>query len=430
MNDQWIDDLRNRMEQHSEPVPEELWDNIEQILRSENNAKAMLEGKTTRMWYMRAGAAAAAAIILILICLHTWKENQKNTQFAGQPKYEQTVPPTLHPIKKETIVNKEEQHLVLNTRAERTASKKQERIAETHVPNVITDEHEKIGDENKQQQPGKETSASGETENRQPAGNNEQLPGFGENNTPGFQLYPHRHKHKPAKWQTGLYAANIPSGTAKTYNGYGSLSPYKSSEVEEENILAAIPSDFPSDVPELNEYQHIYTDIEHYQTITLGVSIKYNLDERWSLASGLTYNILSSQLRSGNNNNYYNSQQTLHYLGIPLNINYTVWGHDKTIAYVSGGGLVEKNVAGTLTTDFIVGNNLQMQNRQEISVKPLQWSVNSAVGIQYQLYKNIGIYAEPGVAYYFKNKSDVMTIYKEKPLNFNLKLGLRFSLNK
>ncbi|MDD3908595.1 MAG: outer membrane beta-barrel protein, partial [Proteiniphilum sp.] len=153
-------------------------------------------------------------------------------------------------------------------------------------------------------------------------------------------------------------------------------------------------------------------------------------DERWSVTSGLTYTMLSSRLRSGTDNHYYNSRQTLHYVGIPLNVNYTVWENDKISTYVSGGGMVEKNVSGTLSTDFVIDNELQTQSRQKISVKPLQWSVNSAIGIQYRLTNNIGIYAEPGVAYHFRNGSKVETIYKEKPLNFNVSLGLRFSLNK
>ena len=41
-----------------------------------------------------------------------------------------------------------------------------------------------------------------------------------------------------------------------------------------------------------------------------------------------------------------------------------------------------------------------------------------------------GIYAEPGVAYYFDNESSLPTIYQEKPFNFNLNMGLRFNLGK
>ena len=89
--------------------------------------------------------------------------------------------------------------------------------------------------------------------------------------------------------------------------------------------------------------------------------------------------------------------------------------------------MVEKNLAGTLSTDYIVDNKIEERSQEGLSVKPLQWSVSSAAGMEYRLWKGIGLYAEPGVTYHFRNSSGVETIYREKPLNFNIRLGLRFS---
>lgn len=63
-----------------------------------------------------------------------------------------------------------------------------------------------------------------------------------------------------------------------------------------------------------------------------------------------------------------------------------------------------------------------------LDVDPLQWSVSAAAGVQVNFTKNIGLYAEPGVAYYFDDGSEVETIRKEHPFNFNLQVGLRFSI--
>ena len=57
----------------------------------------------------------------------------------------------------------------------------------------------------------------------------------------------------------------------------------------------------------------------------------------------------------------------------------------------------------------------------------MQCSLNAAAGLQFNILPNLGVYAEPGVGYYFNNGSKVETIYKEKPFNFNLKAGLRLS---
>ena len=60
---------------------------------------------------------------------------------------------------------------------------------------------------------------------------------------------------------------------------------------------------------------------------------------------------------------------------------------------------------------------------------PLQWSVGASLGIGYRFNGLVGIYLEPGVSYYFDNGSFVETVYRERPLNFSLGIGLRFNLN-
>ena len=61
------------------------------------------------------------------------------------------------------------------------------------------------------------------------------------------------------------------------------------------------------------------------------------------------------------------------------------------------------------------------------TVKPLQFSLTGAIGAQVNVTRRLGIYAEPGVAYFFDDGSDMQTIRKETPLNFNIQAGLRFT---
>ena len=51
-------------------------------------------------------------------------------------------------------------------------------------------------------------------------------------------------------------------------------------------------------------------------------------------------------------------------------------------------------------------------------------------GVQFSLSPLIGIYLEPGAIYYFDNGSDIETVYSDRPLNFNLNLGIRFSFDR
>ena len=64
---------------------------------------------------------------------------------------------------------------------------------------------------------------------------------------------------------------------------------------------------------------------------------------------------------------------------------------------------------------------------EDITVKPLQLSISSALGAQLNINKNIGLYLEPGVAYFFDDGSEIETIRKETPFNFNLQAGVRFT---
>ena len=97
--------------------------------------------------------------------------------------------------------------------------------------------------------------------------------------------------------------------------------------------------------------------------------------------------------------------------------------------YLTAGTLIEKSVSGSLKTKYVVENTLKDETEEELSSKPTQISVNAAAGVQLNITNRLGIYAEPGLGYHFKDNSTLNTIYKEKPLNFNLKFGLRLSLD-
>jgi len=73
-----------------------------------------------------------------------------------------------------------------------------------------------------------------------------------------------------------------------------------------------------------------------------------------------------------------------------------------------------------------VGKN--QERTESVSIRPLQLSVNGALGVEFNLSHLFSIYAEPGMGYYFDNGSSIPTYYQDKPFNFNLNLGLRFNI--
>ena len=157
----------------------------------------------------------------------------------------------------------------------------------------------------------------------------------------------------------------------------------------------------------------------HHQPIRFGFSLRYRFDDRWSVESGLTYTRLSADISNTVDGQTIATEQRLNYIGIPLNVQYLMWGSRYVNVYVAAGGLVEKMVKGSRTTQGTTNS---------VSIHPLQVSVNGALGAEFKFTEGLSLYAEPALNYYFDNHSAIPTFYQEKPLNFNLNLGLRFNL--
>lgn len=179
-----------------------------------------------------------------------------------------------------------------------------------------------------------------------------------------------------------------------------------------------------------NQGKDIETDIKHRLPIRAGVSFTYNFNERFGIETGLSYTNLISDVREGSESHYYIGEQKLHYIGIPLNLKYRVFSWKRFDLYASTGALAEKCVSAKLDKDFILDHQKKGNESENLSEKPIQWSVNASLGVQCNLVNSMSIFVEPGISYYFNDGTNIQTIYKEKPLNFNLNLGIRFTFGK
>ena len=89
---------------------------------------------------------------------------------------------------------------------------------------------------------------------------------------------------------------------------------------------------------------------------------------------------------------------------------------------------MEKCVDGSLTKEELSNTSSDIKTSSiGISEDALQWSSNIAADLQFDITRHIGVYIEPGISYYFDNRSEVRNIYKDRPFNFNLNLGLRYT---
>lgn len=177
-----------------------------------------------------------------------------------------------------------------------------------------------------------------------------------------------------------------------------------------------------------NQGREVKTEYKHHLPVRFGINAAYQLTNRLAIESGLTYTRLSSDMSEGTNENRIAGSQLLDYVGIPLNMRYKALTYRPFSLYMSAGLLAEQCVSGHRTKDYIISGKSRQTDKETISTKPLQMSVNASIGLQLDILHNIGIYAEPGISYYFDDKSSLNTIYKEKNLNFNLNVGVRYTL--
>ena len=232
-----------------------------------------------------------------------------------------------------------------------------------------------------------------------------------------------RHEGAAARWTlstsatTGMGASSVTNSTA-TY------------------VEAVGPDDVIwADNPQLgigifNQGKSVKTEYKHRLPVRVGINVAYRLTDRLSVESGVSYTRLSSDMKDGTKDNYSSGSQKLDYIGVPLNVKYRAFGYRRLSVYASAGLLTEKCVSGKTTHEYVISGEKKKHETEDVAAKPWQLSVNAALGAQLDVLRNVGVYVEPGVSYYFDDRSPLSTIYKEKPLNFNLNLGVRYTIGK
>lgn len=228
------------------------------------------------------------------------------------------------------------------------------------------------------------------------------------------------------RFSAGLSMSNM-TGARQNFSGYSTLQPSASAfkGIPDREAISTIPG---NGIMLLSKGNESNTEIRHRQPVRAGVSLRYNLTDRWGIESGLVYSYLSSSMETGNSTTYSSSTvQRLHYIGIPLKINYNILDKKFLTIYAGAGGMMEKCVSGNAKVKSSLNGHEVNESEDRVTIRPLQWSVSAEAGIQGNITDFFGIYVEPGISWHFNNGSIVSTIYNEKPLNFNLEFGLRFT---
>lgn len=427
MKTNWQKDIHDRLGSYEKDAPEGLWEGISRRMPKLNDG-VMLTHKPQRkaafrMWRV-AGVAAAASVALVIGYSFLGNSAKDNINIAtNTPKHPNMLASNKKPLGNEpTGVSAEpathsEDNLLAEQPTLAKASTEQPTLAsastETDVKEISSKEENSKKD-NKQT----ETKPAKREDSRV-------LPHNPDNNLLAFNDMTERRgdEDAPSRWSvsTGAMGGLGASGTTIAYGDHLVLSSPGVADTKDSPML---------DMNTINRDIETKTEYDHHLPIRIGLSVAYALTDRLSISSGLTYTRLSSDIKDASRESKYIGEQRLHYVGIPVNVSYKVASSRWISLYGTAGVLAEKCVSGTTDEGYAENNTMKYTNTHDISSKPLQMSVNAGVGIQFDFIDNVGIYAEPGLSYHFDDGSALQTIYKEKPLNFNLNVGVRFRLSK
>ena len=164
----------------------------------------------------------------------------------------------------------------------------------------------------------------------------------------------------------------------------------------------------------------------HYMPVNFSLALRYRLNNRFALETGLGYSRLKSEFEVGSNGNTINEQQTIHYLGIPVKATYYIYNRKAWSLYGSLGAAAEIPLYSPLNTSYYLHGLLQATDKTTIRA-PWQWSVGTGLGLQYNFTPNIGLFAEPSLQYYIPTGSNIETYRTEHPFTFSLPLGIRLT---
>lgn len=228
-------------------------------------------------------------------------------------------------------------------------------------------------------------------------------------------------RHQSSSWSVQLYGENGVVGS-KNSNGFDAAfvpSHDASGPVSPGNFTDAFYSVMAIRALSGTPSADYYEKVKHHFPISVGVQVGWGVTECLRINTGVVYTNVSSDFINSSYNTTQVTTQTLHYVGVPVNISYDFWQTKRFKTYVTAGGEADFNVKNHTESDGEV-----MASKHDRT----QWSANASLGAQFDIIPQLGIYVEPGAKYYFDNGSQIENTFKDKKLNFNLQFGLRWNI--
>ena len=425
-NQDWTSKLQEQLAGYQEPVSHDLWAGIEQSL-AQNNIESVSSNpqtiasessestdlhvgteakKNARIVYFKRWSAAAAAVALLgiggsYVYLHQEDVEKGNLQLAvSQPAPSHVVSADLQSAASQPVPSS-----VVSADLQSAASQKK---ASDGLKKESENEISLLAEKSDHKALTRSTDHHAEAY--------------------ASQSYHFEKNEEVSGWSMQLYAENLTpslggvnSDASGGYNdfSYGTMAepmpgvipdPTAGGIYGEEYLLASYKA--------IQRSQQ--GNAKHHAPVSVGLQVAFGIAPRLSLSTGLVYTRTSSDFYPYAPSSSYNVHQVLHYVGIPVGLNYEFWQSGGFHAYVMAGAEADYNVKNDTEEEGVKKENAKRDR--------VQFSGKASLGAQYDITPKVGLYIEPGAKYYFDNGSHVENTFKDKKLNFNLQFGLRFNL--
>lgn len=415
-DDPFVDGIGEKLANHQMPVDPAVWKGIHQQLAPR---------KRLLPWWAIAGLSAAAAIALVITIGNWFFQPTEESLLAERQSVRESVETEQQQTATTKVLNQDSSASNLynspsgNTQKQVVAHKQmkesvitlaQNQIIDSESVELITITHEHI--EVATIEPKQELEPKPESTVAEPTTTQTSL---------AHQLL--LTDELPADWtdllkedKKGiLLAAGVGSGIAGSNVSFGGNKMY----ADMSESLSKAPTAYAASLRPEDFYNKDYMP-----PLSAGLRIRKNISDNTSIETGLVYSYLQTKL-SGTSFGTYVAEMNLHYLGIPLSLGTTLLENNKWELSFYMGGMLEKGLWSVFRQDEIFANST-ITTEVSKKISGFQSSLHASLGLSYKLDKDIYLYLDPVLSYYFDN-SQPFSIRTAMPLMLSLQAGLRFN---
>ena len=147
---------------------------------------------------------------------------------------------------------------------------------------------------------------------------------------------------------------------------------------------------------------------------SFGLSARFQITNKLSINTGLTYTrYASDRTRMFSYSDYQNDRQYVHYLGIPVRLDWMIVNRKHFNFYLGAGLQADKCIYATV-------------GRERLHEKEVLFGLNGAMGLQFNIVPMVGLYLEPDISYSL-NEGSIQTYRTREPFMVTVRGGLRFN---